>query len=220
MKHYLVMIILIFGFLSTACVPLNKAQTDTQGVNDVKSVFTKYTEAIAKGNKQEALKYISKSTIDYYDNLIKNALYANEDELKKINVLSRLATLRIRHNTPVTYLEKTNGQTLLMQTWSSKPNDEGKNIMECVDCKIKNMQAICSLNLDKKPIDMKAFFYKENNQWKIDLSDTILSSGIEEIKSMIKQYNMSETDYILYSLKKMDKIDINKETLYKPLKKK
>jgi hypothetical protein len=217
MKYYTVQLI-VFLFFVSSCASQDKKDTKPKDVDGINLVFKKYTDAIKTGQGNEALKYISQKTIDYYDSLIYHTLYSDEKELNKINILTRIAILRMRHTQSLTFWDTMTANKLLGQMWSKPQQHAASPQVNLVDCKIDKDKATCVLQLNGESTEMQSVFNKENSEWKIDITSTN-SYGIEEMKNDIKKRGITETEYILLTIEELDNISVSKEDLYKPLKK-
>jgi hypothetical protein len=208
--------LLFYLLLFYSCLSQGRDSSDMKAID---FVLKTYTDAIQKGQGRVAIKYISRNTIDYYDTLIFHALYSDEEELKKINILTRTAILRMRHTKPVSYWDTMSARKLMEQLWSSTSPNQTNNQVGLNDCKIDQFTATCILTLNGKPTEMVSVFNKENNEWKIDITSTN-EVGIKRMQEDIKRRNISETDYIILTLEKLENVRIDNEKLYIPLKEK
>ena len=217
MKYYTIQLI-VFIFLASSCVSQDKKETKPAETEDINLVFKKYTDALKRGQGNEALKYISQRTIDYYDALIYHTLYSDEKELNKVNILARTAILRMRHTQPLTFWDTMTAKKLLGQMWSRTQPPGTSPQVNLADCKIDNYKATCVLQVNGESTEMQSIFYKENGEWKIDIT-SINSIGIEEMKYDMKKRGITETEYILITIEELENISVRREDLYKPLKK-
>jgi hypothetical protein len=217
MKFYIVLLI-AFSLFTSSCASQDKkpaAGTETAAIN---LVFDKYTNALKTGKGNEALNYISQKTLDYYDTLIYHTLYSGEKELNKINILTRTAILRMRHTQPLAFWDTMSAKKLMVGMWNKAQQQTTSPQIALVNCETGNLQATCTIQIDGELTDMQFILNKENAEWKVDLT-SILSKGIEEMKSAIEQRGLTETEYILLSIEKLENVSVSKENLYKPLKK-
>ena len=217
MKYCILHLIVLLVFASPCFSQDNKHATAPEAQR-IQLVFEKYTAAIKTGQGNEALKYISQITIDYYDSLIYHALYSGEKELSKINIVTRTAILRMRHTQPLSYWDTMTAKKMLSQMWSKPEQPSENHKIVLADCKIEKNKATCTLQLNGQSTDMQSIFNKENNEWKIDIT-SINAKGIQIFNNDIAHRGISETEYILMVIEKLDGISVPIEDLYKPLKK-
>lgn len=208
--------LLLFLLCSARCLAQDSTASETEALD---LVFRSYTAAIRNGDGATALNYISQRSVDYYDTLIRHTLYSDEQALKKINILTRTAILRMRHSHPLAYWDTMTARKLMLQMWRTpEPGTEGLQLV-LTGCQAGPAKATCALLLNGAATGIPVLFYREQGAWKIDIT-SITEAGLAEMTQDRRSRHLSETDYILLTLQSQDGLRVSKEKLYVPLKRK
>lgn len=145
------------------------SQTTNQTL--VKQCFNSYKSAILNDKGEEASKLVDSRTIKYYGDmlhLVKNADSASVDSL---SIMDKLMVFMIRLKSSREEILSFNGQTLFAYAVNSGlvgKNSVANNSVGIVT--IDKNFAKAQLVVEGKSQPLYFHFYKESNQWKIDLT--------------------------------------------------
>ena len=182
--------------LTTAC---NGQKKEEKSVRDA---FDNYKSAILNDKGDEAVKYVDSRTIKYYSDILELVKNADSTQVSSLSLLDKLMVLSIRHRTSKEDILSFDGKGLLV--YAIKSGMVGKNSVAnnsigevTIDNNFAKGQFIA--NGQKAPFYFH--FYKEEGQWKIDLT-SIFSVSTMAFKKMVEDSGQSENEY-LFSLLEM-----------------
>ena len=165
----------------------------------VKKSFDNYKSAILNDKGEEAVKYVDSRTIKYYSEILELVKTADSSKIETLSILDKLMVFSIRHRTDKNDILSFDGETLLV--YAIKSGMVGKNgvvnnsIGEVIiESEFAKGQFIT--NGQKTPFYFH--FYKEEGQWKIDLTSLFPVSTMA-FKKMVDESGEDQNDY-LFSL--------------------
>lgn len=166
----------------------------------VSNAFNNYKTAILNDKGEEAVKYVDQRTIKYYNDMLDLVKNADSAKVEKLSILDKLMVLTIRHRTSKEEILKFEGKSLLIYAINSgmvgKNSVSNQNVGDItIDESFAKGQFISSRH--KTPFFFH--FYKENSEWKIDLTSLFPISNTA-LKKMVETYGTNETSYILSML--------------------
>lgn len=212
MRHNLVIILSLFFLVSCN----NSRRNKIEEAKAVQKCFENYKTAILNADGKTALNFVDVNTINYYDQMLKYALTAKKEDVMKLTFSNRLMVLSLRHRIDPARLKTMTGKSLFVYTVNNgmigKTSVRGVEIGR-VGTKKKRAKAEVKVRGKKAPY----FFYfnRENEQWKIDL--TQLRPHTEKaLKKMIESLGMNENDYIFQTLGTLTGKEPD-ESIWKPL---
>lgn len=190
--------ILLLIYLCIFTVNLCLAQTPEQKL--VKQSFDKYKAAILTDKGEEAVKYVDSRTVNYYSYILDLVKTADSTKVKGLSITDKLMVFSVRHRTPKEEISKFDGISLLQ--YAIKSGMVGKssvanNAIGTVTITGKFAKAPLIANGQKTPLHFH--FYKEDNQWKIDLTALFPYSNMV-LKNMVNESGKSENEFIFYML--------------------
>jgi len=167
------------------------------------AAFDGYKTAVLADKGEEATKFVDTRTIKYYETIlghIKNSDSATVDNLK---LMDKLVVFAIRHLTPKDSIMNFDGKGLfvhaIQQGMVGKDNIPGMKIGEV---SIDKEFASGRIEVEGKPTPASFHFYKENGQWRMDLTSIFSISEIA-FNSMIKQSGQEPNEFLFATLEMM-----------------
>jgi len=187
--------ITIFGILfllvigQVACGPRGEEKL-------VLNAFENYKTAILNNEGGDAIKFIDSRTIKYYSDMLELVKTADSKQIETLSILDKMMVLIIRHRCSKEEILNFNGKSLVI--YAIESGMIGKNSVTnlsigsiVVDKNFAKGQVVSSGQ--KMPLYMH--FYKEDNQWKIDLTSLFLISNLA-LKKMADESGMNQNEYI------------------------
>jgi len=182
--------------LSTACGDQEKED------KLVKLTFDNYKSAILNDKGEEAVEYVDSRTIKYYDDIIDLVKTADSAKVNSLSLLDKVMVFSVRHRTSKEEILSFDGKRLFV--YAIKSGMVGKNSVSnnsigevTIDKDFAKGQFIA--NGQKTPFYFH--FYKENGQWKIDLT-SVFSISTVAFEKMVADSELGENEY-LFSLLEM-----------------
>jgi hypothetical protein len=182
----------------------------------VRNCFTNYKEAILNDKGQEAVEHLSVKTINYYNNILDLSLHADSNKMEELRLMDKFMVLALRHRTPIDKLRSFDGRKTLI--FAIEKGMIGKNSVarnEIGEVSIDKNKAEAQAIINNQPTPIQFVFYKENDDWKLDLTSifSISSKGFEQL---IKSQDKSENEYLLYLLELTTSIKVSND-IWKPI---
>lgn len=168
----------------------------------VRKSFDNYKSAILNDKGAEAVKYVDSRTIKYYSDILELVKTADSAKVETLSILDKLMVFSIRHRTSREDVLSFDGKTLFV--YAIKSGMVGKNSVAnnsigdvTIDYSFAKGQFIANGN--KAPFYFH--FYKEADQWKIDLT-SLFTVSTTAFKKMADESEQTENEY-LFSLLEM-----------------
>lgn len=188
--------------------------------DEVHESFEHYRTAILSEDGETAVQYLNQASINYYDDMLKDALYLKESEFEERTILDKLMILRLRMNFTAKELKKMNGRELIVYSiqkgWIGKSSVINIEISE--ETKIKGDWATIEVMQNGQGSGLKFIFQKENDIWKLDIKEVFKISNMT-LAYLIKQSDYTEKEFIEMVLENTDNKKVSK-SYYKPMLKK
>ncbi len=177
MRYFgLILLFLSFGIFSFA-------QQKEQDL--VKAAFENYKSAILNDKDAEAIKYVDSRTIKYYDEISEKVRKADSLAIEKFTILDKVMVFSVRHRATREDMLGFDGKKLFM--FAIREGMVGKNSVQ--------NNGIGKVTINNKPTPLDFHFYKEDNQWKLDL--TALFEVSENVfKEMVEGSGQSESEFL------------------------
>ena len=185
--------IIIFLFF-TAFATISFGQTAEK---QVRQAFEKYQKAIMNDKGPEAVEHVDSRTINYYAEMLETAIKADSATVAELELLDKLMVLLLRHRTPKDKLLKFDGKELLI--YAIESGMVGKNTVmnnEIGDVEITEEHARGQLVIKGEPAPLYMDFYKENGQWKVDLTSAFPAARMA-FNYAVKQSGEDENEFVL-----------------------
>ena len=188
--------------------------------DEVHESFEQYRTAILSGDGETAVQYLNQSSIKYYDDMLKDALYLKESEFEERTILDKFMILRLRMNFSAKELKKMNGRELIVYSiqkgWIGKSSVINIELSE--ESKIKGDWATIEVMQNGQGSGLNFIFQKENDIWKFDIKEIFKITNMS-LAYLIKQSDYTEKEFIEMVLENTDNKKVLK-SYYKPLLKK
>ena len=191
----IIIIFLMAGFFGTS------AQSTEQ--NSVKQTFTSYKKAILDGHGSEAVKWVDKNTLSYYEKMLAVTLNGDSAEVTALPLMDKLTVLSLRHRIPKNDIKNFDGKQLFV--YSIDKGMVGKNSVMNVDIgevKVEGNSADGQLVSNGQGSPLYFGFSKEEGQWKLDLT-SLFGPTTEGLKKMLSDQGMTENQFIFQALEMM-----------------
>ena len=188
--------------------------------DEVHESFELYTEAILAGDGEMAVQYLNQASINYYDDMLKDALYLKESEFEERTILDKLMILRLRMNFSAKELKNMNGRELIVYSiqkgWIGKSSVVNIELSE--ETKIKGDWATIEVLQNGQGSDLNFIFQKENDIWKLDINEIFKITNMT-LAYFVQQSDYTEKEFIEMVLESADNKKVQKSH-YKPMLKK
>ena len=183
----------------------------------VRESFENYRQAILNDKGEEAIKYISDNTFDYYHNILNEVKLADSTRIEDLSLIDKLTVLIIRHRTPSDKIKSFDKKTLVVYAL-----DEGMIGKETV----KNYSigsiyfedentALGQLIVNAKSVSANFRFFKEDNNWKIDIT-SVMPGTNDAFEKMIESSGMNENEFIFLILENLTSVK-PEPSIWKPI---
>jgi hypothetical protein len=182
--------------LTTSC---NGQKKEEKSVRDA---FYNYKSAILNNKGDEAVRYVDSRTIKYYSDILELAKNADSIQVISLSLLDKLMVFSIRHRTSKEDILSFDGKGLLV--YALKSGMVGKNNVanfSVGEVTIVGDFAKGQLIANGQKTPFYFHFYKEEGQWKIDLTSLFSVSTIT-FKKMVEDSGQNENEY-LFSILEM-----------------
>ena len=180
--------------LAVASSALAASKTDPQ------SVFLAYKQAVLGDRGAAAAGLVTKSTIAYFGDMQRLALYADAAAVRKQSLVNQFQILTFRHRIAPAELKRLSPRELFElavdRGWV------GKNALGALgpgEVSITGDTATVEILGDGEPTGFSHRFHRENGQWKLDLVPA-LALGNEAFKVIAQQQGITEEAMILMLL--------------------
>lgn len=166
----------------------------------IKNCYNGYKQAILDDRGADAVEYIDQHTLEYYTTCLDRAIYMDSASVEKLQIVDKMTVLGIRHRIPKEDIYKMDNRALFQRTI-----EEGmisKNSVKSSELGVVRIEgnfATGNVVADGSPTPINFHFYKEENDWKIDLT-SIFPVPQKALSQMISDLGVSETDFTLQSL--------------------
>ena len=171
--------------------------------DEITAAFGKYRSAILAGDANAAYQLIDSNSKNYYREILKVILFANETESKFLPPLAKVSLIQARHQIPLDKLklmdEKTYFSHAVKQGWIGK---KSVTDMELADIVVSQDTATSKISKGGKTAPFGFTFHKEEGTWKIDLT-SILPTSDKAFKQVIQKSGKNEDAYIFTIIEKL-----------------
>lgn len=164
MKHLLSLLLLLFMAHTLAF-----AQTGEDDL--VRDAFNKYKEGILNDKGEEAVKYVDRRTIKYYNDILVLVKEADSVSVESLSIMDKLMVLVVRHKATTQDILSFNGRSMLV--YAIKNGMVGKNSVANNTIGEVIIDGTFAKGLfvnNGKSTNYYFHFYKEEEAWKVDLT--------------------------------------------------
>jgi len=189
MKYYLLTSMLCFVFYQSSAQNNDEAQ--------IKSCFAEYKKAILNEEGEKAVRFLSDKTIQYYAKTVDQCLHADSTAVSELSLMDKFIVLALRHRTSKEKLRSFTGRQAVV--YAIEEGMVGKNSAarnEIGTIKRKENKAEAQLVVRGNPTPVSFAFYKENNEWKLDLT-SIFPITEKAFQQLIDSSDQSENEFLL-----------------------
>lgn len=166
----------------------------------VKEAFENYKKEILAGKGEQAVDYLDKTTIGYYEQILDLALHAPGDELDKKSIIDRLNVYSARHRVAVDRMKTMSGRDFIV--YAIDNGMIGKNSVAAIsigDVTIDGTSAKGQAVANGTPTPMYFSFNKEDGVWKLDIT-SIFPITTDALKKVVANSDLSEDEFIFKAL--------------------
>lgn len=200
-------------------IALHSAVTPSYASADaVSAAFDRYKSAILSSDADAALQLIDSNTKNYYKEILKVILYADETQSKTMPPLAKIALIQGRHQIPLDTLKQMTVKSYfsyaIKQGWIGKQSVAD---IELTDISVNQNIATSKLSKNGKTAPFGFTFHKEDGTWKIDLT-SILPASDKAVKQVIQQSGKNENAYIFGIIEKLSGKKVQESVWTPPLK--
>jgi hypothetical protein len=168
------------------------SQNETEA-NLVQKCFDNFTKC---GDGVCAAKFLDSRTLTYYDNILDLTLTADSSTIAGLRFWDKYVVLRNRHTIPPDELRKMTGRNLFIHTMNSqKTPGRGEPTSEIEDIRVEGDSALAAVLENGKALEFPYRFYKENGQWKIDLTSQLPAAN-KPVTDVLPMRKMTEIEFI------------------------
>jgi len=169
----------------------------------VRAAFDSYKSSILNDKGEEALKYVDSRTVKYYGDILDLVKNADAEKIEQLSILDKLMVFSIRHRASKEEILSFDGKGLLVYAIKkgmvAKNSVANNSIGEVV---IDGDFAKGKFVANGKETPLYFHFYKEENQWKVDLT-SLFPVANAAVKKMADDSGQGESEYILSLLEMM-----------------
>ncbi|MEM6803095.1 MAG: hypothetical protein AAF696_16945 [Bacteroidota bacterium] len=169
----------------------------------VRGVYSQYKTSIMKGQGASAARWVSQSSLDYYEKMMDLALHADSSEIEAMRAVDRVTILRIRLSLTADQIKGMDGKTFFIYGVDKGFVDrKGVQDVEIGEIKIMGDEATGGFVVKGKPAPLFFGFIKEKTGWKFDLN-AINEISNQTLEMLISQGGYEKNDFILRALRTM-----------------
>lgn len=165
-------------------------------IEGVRACFESYKSAILDQDGEKAVRFLSRSTIDQYQEYIDLALAAERRELETLSFINRMQVILLRHRVPLETLEDLDGRSAIVyavnRDWIGK-NGVIRTELGKIDVIDKRATAEVLIGGQKAPGRFQ--FRRETESWKFDLI-SVLQNTNTAMKAAVKQSGLEENEFL------------------------
>lgn len=188
-----ILVLFLFSILSTSCAK-NKEE------KKVRAAFDGYKSAILNDKGEEAVKFLDSRTVQYYENMLDFAKNADKDQVNSLSFFDRMMVLFVRYRVSKEDILSFNGEKLLIYSIESGMVSKSSVVNGSIGkISIADDFAKGQLHDDQGALPLYYHFYKEDGQWKLDLTSSFTVAEAA-LKQVIKESGMEENEYIFAAL--------------------
>jgi hypothetical protein len=166
--------------------------------DDVLAAYNSYKEAILAQKGEEAAGWVSKGTIDAYQEYVDWALEADRKTVEGLSMINRVQVLTMRHRVPAEELRKSTGKSIfahaVKEDWIGKDGTIRTELAD--DIAVAGDRATGSALVGGKAAPLKFHFRKEEGKWRFDLVE-LMKATSPAFEAAAKQAGMEENELIM-----------------------
>lgn len=215
-------ILFLLAFATISCEtdkPTPTSDTSDTSINDqqaVRACYNAYKSAILNDQGQQAVQFVDQKTIQYYQDMLDQVIAADSATVSQLNVMDKILVLMLRQRLPKDTLLRFDGTRLLVH--AIQEGMVGKNSVSThsIGTVTVNQQfAKGQVLVQGNPTSTNFHFYKENDQWKLNLT-AAFPLAIATFQKAIQASGQSENAYIFLLLEQLNGTKPS-NTLWQPI---
>lgn len=182
---------------------------------EIEALFERYRNALLDFYGEEAVKLVCSQTIEWYDQIVDEALYLEAAALKQADIMKKFTVLRVRLEFSKDQLEKMDGKALF-----DAAIDNGWIGVETVEkirlhrIKIRGDRA--EAYVKGSPGTPAFHFIMERGKWKLALIKSFALAR-RTVENMISSSGMDEDQWLASVFSQLVKKEVDIKKLYVPL---
>jgi hypothetical protein len=165
--------------LTASCEEAKQPAVPADEKKLVREAFAGYKSAILNDKGEEAVKHLDSRTLKYYGDLAELTRTADSAKVNSLGLIDKLMVLTIRHRATREEILAFDGNSLLV--YAIKNGMVGKNSVlnnTIGDVTVDQAFAKGVVVISGKPSPISMHFYKEEGNWKADITSLFPSSEI------------------------------------------
>jgi hypothetical protein len=169
----------------------------------VKNAFDGYKTSILHDKGEEAVKYVDSRTIKYYGDILELVKRADSTKIETLNILDKLMVFSIRHRASKEDILTFTGKKLLV--YAIQSGMVGKNSVannSIGEVTVDGSFAKGQLVVNKQSTPLYFNFYKEEQQWKVDLT-ALFPMSTNAFKKMAEESGQPENEFLFAILESL-----------------
>lgn len=188
----------IIFLASILCFTSAFAQNSTS--DSVKACMEGYKSAILKGKGEEALHFLDSRTVDYYSSILEKVKTADSSEIETYGLLDKMNVLIIRCRMDSSTIASLDGRSLIVKAIQmgmiGKNSVANNSLGEII---VDSNFALAQMVVRGKPQPMYMHFYREERQWKIDLT-SMFPVGEGALREYISSQKQTDNEFMINML--------------------
>lgn len=185
-------------FLMTAAFVAMAPCVLAEEKDDVLAAFKGYKAAILAQKGEDAAGWVTKGTIDAYQEYVDWALEADRKTVEGLSMVNRVQVLTMRHRVPAGELRKATGTSIFVhavkEDWIGKDGVIRTELAD--DIAVSGERATGSALIGGEAVPLKFHFRKEDGKWRFDLVALMKATG-PAFEAAAKQAGMEQNELIL-----------------------
>ncbi len=209
--------LLLSTLIALTCFTLVSCENRKQEQKEIKTVWKNYTEAVGNAMGAESVQYIDSTTVNYYAYILGLVKTADSLSVEGLRFDQKILVLSVRHITPASKIMQMNGRSFFaycIQNHMCGGNANDEYSLEVLS--VKDGVAMTQLIDSNKHPGLKVKFVREDENWKINLTSTLVFVGGMGWKELIKETGKTERELLYLFIEKMNDTPPNNE-IWHPL---
>lgn len=193
-------------YILTLCIlfiSITSANAQTNEKAEIKKVFEEYKSAILNDQAEDALNAIDNKTKIYYQNILSEVKTADSSKIARMSMIDKVTVLGIRSKGTKKEILDMQGSDAFL--FAIRNGMVGKNSVinnSVGEITINKNFAKGELLVQGKKSPVFFHFYKENEGWKLNLTE-LFTLGNISIKQLLKDSGKSENEFLMEILSAM-----------------
>jgi hypothetical protein len=180
---------------------------------EIRTTFNQYKSAILAQEGAKAVPCISKSTVNYFEGILEQVKFSDKEGILSLSIADQTQILLIRRFFSKEEISSFDAEQLYATMIDQGFMGEQIETMSIGLVAIKGNKGKAQMVLGGAKTDIFFDFIKENEQWKIDITTTLIMTT-KSIEAQAKANKVSTTQYLLDMLQLSEE---EREEIWKPL---